>query len=113
GQENLPFTTTETEGTTGATVVTTNPDVNSTLLDFTDILGPTAAGFSVTITWGDGTPASTFLSTDPNAPVQVVADGTTAFLYHVVLTPEPSDPAHVYDEAPSGNQFTIQVTDVG
>src|SRR5437763_1299020 len=63
GTAHLPFTTSETEGTPGATVVSTNADASPTLLDFTDLLG-TTADYQVTITWGDGTPASTFLSTD-------------------------------------------------
>src|SRR5262245_30473666 len=110
GSVHLPFTAAEVEGSAGATVVSTNPQVNPTLLDFTD---PTAttADYRVTITWGDGS-SDTFLSTNAAAPALVTRTGGEFPGFHVVPTATTAN-AHVYVEAASGNLFTVQVTDVG
>ncbi len=112
GVIHLPFTAIETEGSAGATVWTGNAAVNPTLLDFTDSTG-TTSDYSVTVNWGDGSAPQTFLSTNLNAPFLVTTSGGSGMdNFHVVPTSTLAN-AHIYDEAPAGNQFTITVTDVG
>src|SRR5262249_17633887 len=113
GVVHLPFTATEVEGTTGnnsAQVFTGNAQTNPTLLDFTDTgAAATVNDYTVTVTWGDGS-ASTFAAPYTNAPFAVTRTGLTSS-FHVVPTSVQAN-AHVYEEAASGNIFTVQVTDV-
>ncbi len=112
GVIHLPFTALETEGSAGATVVSTNGAVNPTLLDFTDPTG-TVNDYNITVNWGDGSAPQTFLSTNAAAPWVVTSTGGAGpDNFHVVPTSIVGN-AHVYDEAPAGNQIIITVTDVG
>jgi hypothetical protein len=108
GVVHLPFTKSEVEGSTGATVVTTNPDVSPSLFDFTDSAG-SVTDYRVTVTWGDGSVSTG--SANAAAPFLVMPNGPGAF--QIVPTSALAD-AHIYEDTRDiGTVFAVQVTDIG
>ncbi|HEY2909777.1 MAG TPA: hypothetical protein VGI99_06000, partial [Gemmataceae bacterium] len=84
------------------------------LLEFGDSVGPSALShLTATITWNDGSPATTATSssaTTANIVDTGLNDGLGNELFQVVAL---GSGAHVYEEAAPGKQFSVSVADDG